>query len=249
VRIFISWSGARSKAVAVALRDWFNLVVDYVEPWVSDTDIEAGERWGHSVAAELAASNFGILCVTSENLHSPWVLFEAGALRKSLDDSRVIPLLLDLDFSDVSGPLAQFQAKKLDKDGLHEVISSIQRSCETPINEGIVDARFDGMWPTLEAKLAEVPSEAPTERSVRPQTEVLEELVSSIRSLDARVRESEERLSYLTDGGPRRMRRMHPRMLHEMSRSVSAPDDPTGLLIAASLVREDLPWVYELALE
>ena len=210
MRVFVSWSGERSKAVAIALRDWFNLVVDYVEPWVSDTDIEAGERWGQSIATELAASNFGILCVTSENLHSPWVLFEAGALTKSLDDSRVIPLLLDLDFSDVSGPLAQFQAKKLDKTGLHDVISSIQRSCESPIRDEIGDARFEGMWPTLEAKLAEVPSEAPTERSVRPQTEILEELVASIRRLDARVRDSEERLSYLTEGGQRRMRRLHP---------------------------------------
>ena len=34
MHVFISWSGERSKALAVALRDWLPLVLHYVEPWV-----------------------------------------------------------------------------------------------------------------------------------------------------------------------------------------------------------------------
>ena len=60
------------------------LVVSYVEPWLSDADIEAGERWGQSIATELAASNFGIVCITSENVNSPWVLFEAVGAEYSI---------------------------------------------------------------------------------------------------------------------------------------------------------------------
>lgn len=100
MRVFIRWSGERSRTVAQSLRDWLPLVLHYVVPWLSEADVEAGERWAQSVATELAASNFGIVCVTSENVSSPWILFEAGALTKSLETSRVIPLLLDLEFSD-----------------------------------------------------------------------------------------------------------------------------------------------------
>jgi hypothetical protein len=135
MKIFISWSGERSKSLAQAFREWLPLVLHYVEPWLSEADIDAGERWAQSVAKELATSNFGIICVTSENIISPWVLFEAGALTKSLETSRVIPLLLDLELSDISGPLAQFQAKKLSRAGISEVIQSIQKASEHPIPE------------------------------------------------------------------------------------------------------------------
>lgn len=195
MRVFISWSGERSKALAIAFRDWLPLVLHYVEPWLSEADIEAGERWAQSVAKELSASNFGIVCVTSENVNSPWVLFEAGALTKSLETSRVIPLLLDLEFSDISGPLAQFQAKKLTRAGIGEVVHSLQTSADEPIPDERAKQLFDALWPEFEKKLEEIPDQAPTERHVRPQHEVLEELVASIRSLDARVRESEEMIA------------------------------------------------------
>jgi hypothetical protein len=68
VKLFISWSGERSKALAIAFRDWLPLVLHYVEPWLSEADIEAGERWAQSVAKELGSSKFGVVCVTSENV-------------------------------------------------------------------------------------------------------------------------------------------------------------------------------------
>ena len=44
MKVFISWSGTRSKALANALHKWLPMVLQYVEPWVSDSDIDAGER-------------------------------------------------------------------------------------------------------------------------------------------------------------------------------------------------------------
>lgn len=89
MKIFISWSGDRSELLAKALRDWFPLVLHYVDPWLSQSDIQAGERWGIEVAKELETCNFGVICVTKENLNSPWILFEAGALAKSMQDGRL----------------------------------------------------------------------------------------------------------------------------------------------------------------
>ncbi|HEX8390868.1 MAG TPA: TIR domain-containing protein, partial [Longimicrobium sp.] len=118
MRVFLSWSGQRSRQVAAALREWLPDVLHYAEPWMSDADIHAGQRWGVEVGANLEACNIGILCVTPENVSAPWLLFEAGALSKFVGEAAVIPLLMDVSFSDINtGPLGQFQAKKLDAQG------------------------------------------------------------------------------------------------------------------------------------
>jgi len=138
LKIFISWSGSRSKALAIALRDWLPLVLQYAKPWVSDKDIGAGDRWAQSIAGELETSNFGIICITPENLQSEWILFEAGALSKSMLDAKVIPLLFGLELSDLSGPLSQFQAQKVEESGVMEVVRAINKVADGQTSDHIV---------------------------------------------------------------------------------------------------------------
>jgi hypothetical protein len=247
MKVFISWSGKRSHALADALHDWIPLVLHYVEPWLSQADIEAGQRWAEQVAKELEASNFGIICVTQENVASPWVLFEAGALAKSLQGSRVIPLLLDLEFRDITGPLAQFQAKKVDRAGLFEVVQSLNQLATHAVPEDRVKQLFDALWPELEAKVASIPKASAPAKHARPQPEILEELVASVRSLDSKFRE-------IAEEGPRglrhRSRRFHPMMLHELSHMLGEKrGDPIVLLVLASVFRDEMPWLYELGIE
>jgi TIR domain len=82
MKVFISWSGSKSQAVALALRGWLRGVINSLEPFVSATDIDAGTRWQSEIASQLDVSNFGIVCVTKENQAAPWLNFEAGALAK-----------------------------------------------------------------------------------------------------------------------------------------------------------------------
>ena len=154
MKIFISWSGARSHALAAALRKWLPLVVHYVEPWLSEADISAGERWSHVIAQELESSSFGIVCATPESATSDWVLFETGALAKSIDSARVVPLLVGLDFADISGPLAQFQAKKANRQVMLDLIRSINRQYVEPIYEDRIDQLFHALWPQVERSLS-----------------------------------------------------------------------------------------------
>ena len=44
MKVFISWSGERSKQMAAALKEWLPTAIQYLEPWMSDTDIHAGDR-------------------------------------------------------------------------------------------------------------------------------------------------------------------------------------------------------------
>ena len=89
MKVFISWSGTRSNRVGKALRIFLEDVNQAIKPWMSETDIDAGSRWAAELAKQLEETNFGIICLTPESLTSPWSLFEAGALSKSIRDSRV----------------------------------------------------------------------------------------------------------------------------------------------------------------
>jgi hypothetical protein len=250
IKLFISWSGARSQALAQALRDWLPLVLYYVEPWLSDADLGAGERWGKALAQELETSNFGIVCITRENLTEPWILFEAGSLAKSLDGSRVIPLLFEVDFTDITGPLAQFQAKKSDKDGIAEVVRTINVFAKHPVPEAREKQLFEALWPELEKQLAAIPHGNLPSKSTRPQHEVLEEMVTGIRSLDSRIRELEERISSSRGISRRLPRRFDPFIVDELIHRLSRKSgDPIAVLVIASLFREEVPWLYEMGVD
>jgi hypothetical protein len=71
MKVFISWSGQRSAAVADALRYWLPKVIQALEPWMSADDIEKGTRWRSGLASELEQSSVGIICLTRENLNCP----------------------------------------------------------------------------------------------------------------------------------------------------------------------------------
>jgi len=194
MRVFISWSGKRSQLLALALRDWLPLVLHYVKPWLSETDIGAGKRWSVEIAKQLEESNFGIICITRENIESSWLLFEAGALAKSLQNSLVVPLLMNLDFREISGPLSQFQAKKVAQSSIYEMVQSINEAGENPIEKTRVSQLFEALWPQLEERLAEIPPQPEGARPVRSQQDVMEELVSTVRGIDQRLRSLEQSL-------------------------------------------------------
>ncbi len=245
MKVFLSWSGERSQALALALREWLPLVLHYVEPWTSQSDIDAGERWANKIAKELEASTYGIISITRENISSPWILFEAGALARSMEEGRVVPLLLDLDFKEITGPLAQFQAKKVEQAGIREVVEAVNKLASQPVPESRLSELIDMAWPRLEKAVAEIPKVAQVAKQHRPQAEILEELVSSVRGLDIRYRE-------MWDDGPRARsrRRLHPAMLDEiMHLHPGRRGDPIRILLAVSFLKDEFPWVYELGME
>jgi hypothetical protein len=186
MKVFISWSGQKSRDVAAALRDWLPLVINSVEPFVSSRDINAGARWQVEVAKQLDATDFGIVCVSKENQESAWLNFEAGALAKALESSRVIPLAIDLKPSDVNLPLGQFQALPATQAGIGEVLSSLNAACVSPLNDAHLSESTKMWWPALKAKLQTIERSLPDATAIgheRTERALLEEVLDTVRSL------------------------------------------------------------------
>ena len=70
MKVFISWSGDTSFKVAEVLKEWLPCIIQDVEPYFSSADIDKGARWSSDIAKELEAADFGILCVTKDNIDS-----------------------------------------------------------------------------------------------------------------------------------------------------------------------------------
>lgn len=181
MQVFISWSGDRSRMVADAIRTWLPRVLQSIKPWMSETDISAGSRWLAEVSGVLDGSSIGIIVITPENLSSPWLHFEAGALSKALDESRVCPVAFELTPGQIVGPLSQFQAVSADKSGILRVLVALNKSLgDKALPDAELQEIYEVWWPKLEEKLRVVPP-SPTPHKAREVHDQLEELLQITR--------------------------------------------------------------------
>ena len=183
MRVFLSWSGPRSQKVAASLRDWLPNVMHAVRPWMSEVDMPMGVRWGVDLARELEQAKIGIICVTAENETAPWILFEAGALSRTVAHECVIPYLLGITPTEVVGPLVQFQAAVAQRSDTFKVVSTINQTLgEMALSESRLERSFNAWWPELEQMLAAIPPANPEmQRSRRPERDLLEEILNLTR--------------------------------------------------------------------
>jgi hypothetical protein len=159
VKVFISWSGDNSKKIASLLHGWIPTVLQNVKPYMSAESIEKGQRWSIDIADQLQETNYGIICVTPDNINAPWVLFESGALSKSVVNSRVTPIIFGLNPSDLSNsPLLQFQLSQFNKSEINKVLESINESAADPekITRDLLVRTFERAWPEIESDVSKI---------------------------------------------------------------------------------------------
>jgi len=184
MKVFISWSGDRSKGVARALRDWIPSVFQSVEPWMSEKDIPAGTMWLNELMGELKDTRFGIVCVTPENQNEPWLHFEAGAIAKWVGISRVCPYLFSLSGSQLqSNPLTNFQYYPADETGTKKIVESINEVIEKPLKPEISSKTFELWWPNLNQQLNDIPEPDSKPESKRTPDNILEEILGLVRQM------------------------------------------------------------------
>jgi hypothetical protein len=193
VKVFISWAGPRSKDVARLLYDWLPPVINEVEPWMSDADIEPGGDWNDDIKKQLNSADFGIICVTPENVHREWLLFEAGALSRQVNDSpaRVAPFLVGFNAkTELRYPLARFQAVEPTREDLRKLLTSLNSQCAKPLAAAVLDSGLDAHWPRFEERLAPIRDAVPPDHTQeRTERDLLQEILGVVRSLEQREAE------------------------------------------------------------
>ena len=159
MNIFLSWSGEASRRVAEALHAWLPLVLGDIQPWLSGRDIRPGELWSRQIRRHLAHADFGILCLTPDNLAAPWIHYEAGELARKLDGSGVCPLMCGVDFAQLSGPLSQFQAITMSERSVLDLLHAINERSSNPLSRDTVESNHEKYWRGLEGALHAAVSE------------------------------------------------------------------------------------------
>ena len=157
MKLLISWSGKQSQAVAKALRAWLPGVVPGTPPWMSSLDISPGGRWFDELLQQLEKLDFCVICLTPDNVRSPWLYFEAGAIAAKHKEAKVCMYLNGISPSKIGpGPFAQFQAANADADGTWSIVREINRALKAEAHdEGLIRTSFDEKWPRLREELKE----------------------------------------------------------------------------------------------
>jgi len=159
------------------------MVIQAVTPWISN-DIAKGARWSPEISDRLSQSKIGIFCLTPENLHSDWILFEAGAISK-IKNNHVCTFLYNLNPADIEQPLAQFQHTVFSREDVKKLIGTINEEIEHPLVERTLDSVFEKNWPDLEKQLKSISPSSKTDikKAERPDREILEEILELTRRL------------------------------------------------------------------
>lgn len=197
MRVFLSWSGGRSNEVATSLKTFLKGIIQRTEPWMSSEDIRVGQRWFSEVSGYLQGCGVGILCLTRDNLSSPWLNFEAGALSKQVDKSLVCPYLLDLEETDVAGPLSGFQAVRATEEGTRKLVRTINSALgESKLADTTLTEAFQLWWPRLAERLENIRPAAHSPETgdvVRRDRDLLEEILVLVRKLSHDAKRNPER--------------------------------------------------------
>lgn len=119
-------------------------------------------------------------------MNSQWLMYEAGALSKSLARSRVCPIIFGMSQTDVSGPLQQFQCTEFNQNDIRKLIKTINEAAgDDKLDDSTLAIIFETWWPHLQERVLEIqrklrgPKE--TRSPVRNTRDVLDEILELTR--------------------------------------------------------------------
>lgn len=193
--IFISWSLPVSQKIAGNIYTLFRKLFPTFSFFISSENISTGQRWYDVISEKLDACNIGLIVVTEENYLRPWIHYEAGALAKVVDKSRVMPIRCGVKASQISEtPLSAFQSAELNKAGLRRVANSIREITDYSQIEADFDELFEGLWEKHGPAVLEFPESTSTDGKepvpAGDDAELrtrLDQVMEIVRSMEARL--------------------------------------------------------------
>jgi TIR domain len=177
MKVFISWSGDYSRQLAAAIHWWLPKVLSVENVYFSDIDIGVGSRWYNSIVDALEASDAGLVILTPENITRQWLMFEAGAMARSVAKARVCPILFEItkdEFNVNGGPLSAFQAVEFREDDFRKLQNTINNG---KLENADLEERFEAWWDGLKKKIAAIKPAAQPVLTPPTEKELLQEIL------------------------------------------------------------------------
>jgi hypothetical protein len=258
MKVFISWSGDLSEEVAGILRKYLPCMIQGLDVFTSQHDIESGSRWSLQLAKEFDECNFGILCLTPKNLNSSWLLFEAGSLSKHIDGRACCLLLGDLSPADVVGPLSQFQNRRLNLEEFKKLIQDVNDKTERPLTESQLSLIFDKWWKDIEREYSEVISKSKKSAWIsikRDQQDLLEEILTKVRGIEKTLEPISPRqalpmtlTTFLDNIYYSRLNSNQRRILREIYQAIRKGERLDAKMLSEHYTKNDLELLFEFGL-
>jgi len=197
MKIFLSWSGNRSKYIASCLNKWIPNMVPHMNIWFSEKDIQKGKIWFEEIQKALTDDETvcSLLCLTPENIHSDWINFEAGCFLGKIGHGGIFTLLYEVKAEDITFPLAAFQKTSLKKKDFKKMIQTLNKSSGlNKIKNNQLDYLFSNAWKELEKELKKVPKSESPEKipDKRSDSEIIREVLATVRSMKESQSESDK---------------------------------------------------------
>jgi hypothetical protein len=152
------------------------------------------------ITDKLNTIKIGIVCLTPENLKEPWILFEAGALSKSVDKKSYVCtyLLGGLEPADLERPLGEFQHTGPDRKDTFRLLSTINSALGTnPVPSDVLERAFEGWWPRFEEQLTKMPIAGEAAIVKRSSEDILSEVLETARAQADLVRSIQTQMTHV----------------------------------------------------
>jgi len=211
--------------------------------------INFGDEWYKRLMSMLQSTSDVVCLFTERSIDRPWILFEAGVAKGKLG-TPVVGVALGIPLSRITaGPFYQFQNMDDSEVDLMKLVHQLARRVpDLELDTDVVKAQVAAFKTAETDILKKITPAGKKGAADQMEDNPVAKLVEEMKALPSRVA---ERLADSDESILRRrkFRHFHPMMIEEMMHMAGDPSDPVGILMAASVFRDDAPWLYELAME
>jgi len=215
--------------------------------------IDYGVEWYPEIIKNIQGASDVVCLLTDNSVNRPWILFEAGMAKGKLD-TPILGVALGMPLKNAStGPFAQFHNCGDDEESLTKLVFQlVDRIPNSEPDEGTIKFQVGKFKEKIDkitkTKIESAPKAQRSEKEEdNSSAKLFEEIKVMFQDLPSRV--ENELSDNIGVNRRRKMRRFHPMMFEELTHRSEFGNDPIGILVFASLVRDDVPWLYEIAIE
>lgn len=209
--------------------------------------VEYGVEWYPEIIRNIQNASDVVCLLTPNSVDRPWILFEAGMAKGKLN-TPILGISLGIPLKNAStGPFAQFQNCSDDEDSLCKLVFQLVDRIPNsePDNEIIKFhiGKFKSKIDEIFKKRNENPeSDEAVVYDDNASVKLFEEIKVMFQDLPSRIEQNVN-----IDYRDRRRRKFHPMMIEELMHM--GKDPKMGLIIGLSMLREKMPWIYDVGMD